>query len=220
MANVDVEATAWVRRFRLLLKHDGQVRRLAGFSAGPDGSLYIFPQSPTGRYFCGNESMGEGVVSHTFRFDSAPPIEEVPKLSLHPSGQVHLKKGAEYLTDPLRIPRFRDLRGEHVASVGASRFDILPTFQGKARISGSRRDEVIPVRKGVNAGRFAVYLNGAEASFAGKISVLWPLRGGAFVGVGGWADDDLGEDATFAIGGWDPTQRPWDHQEFLFVRGD
>ena len=159
----------------------------------------------------------------TFPFDVDPPVEEVPKISIHRTGQIHVKRGAdEYLAGPVHVPSFDDYRGEHIATVGVDHFGSLPGFTGEPKSKGSRIDHVLSIRAGVKAGRVPIYLNGTAPEFPdADINVRWDVQGEKvrYVGLAALANDPLSESGSYVIAGWSPGQELEQAATILFVRG-
>ncbi len=212
-----------VRAVRLLVELEGKLRKLCSLSSTSDGSIHVFPYSPNNRYFCGSRGLEARELQMTFPFDVDPQVEEVPKVSFHRSGLIHVKRGAdEYLAGPVRVPGFDDYRGEHIATVGVDHFGSLPEFEGRPRSTGSRIDHVLRIRPGVWAGRVPVYLNGIEPKFPkADINIRWHVQGETerYVGLAVLANDPLSESGSYVIAGWPPEQQPDQAATILFVRG-
>ena len=115
-------------RVRVSLKHDGAQLGLCELSIKPtDASVYIrTAHADGGRYFWGHESFARGEQTKEIGFRANGSADQ-PKISIHESGQVHVKdSGGAYLAGPVRIPPLADLRGQHVATVTADDFSALP----------------------------------------------------------------------------------------------
>ena len=205
---------------RIVLEYHGASRKLFRVTAGHDGSLYIFPYGPAGRYYCGEQASDEHEDEITFPFDGDPPVERIPKISIHPSGQVHVK-APDYVAGPVHIPRFQDLRGHHVATVSADALGSLAEFTGTPRDDDTHLDHIRRVREGVDSARVAVYVNGRERDFPDAVRLIWPIEtpsGRVEVGLAFLAQEPLGERGVSVIAGWNPLAQPNDEDRLLFVR--
>ena len=119
-----------IRAIRVLVASPTGPRRLCKVEAGSDGSLYVFPYGPAGRFACGRSGLAENEITVEVDLSQGVEVDGIPKLSLHRSGQVHVRLGQDYLAGPPQVPKLSELRGEHIISVVASRFDGLPAADG------------------------------------------------------------------------------------------
>jgi hypothetical protein len=131
-----------------------------------DASLYVRAFGPLGQFRYGQSSIPSGQHQETIRTDDQGSSTAVPHLSLHESGQVHVRKRRRTVAGPMFIPPLAELRGQHVATIQCVRFDRLARFEGSPRADGDRRDVVIPAEPGVESGRLPIYVNGESEAFA------------------------------------------------------
>ena len=221
-----------IREVRFLIRHRGSVRSLfkLGFTAR-DGSLYMWPYSVSGRFFYGRSGIDafESSVTLDFTDQFASDTPRIPKVSIHESGQVHVRSETGDLAGPLFIPSLSQLRGQHVATVQCDSFAGRPEYGRRLRSGPPAHDQVLDVEKGTENGRIAIYVNGHESRFDGRcpirIRMVRPtLATPLHVGMLPIGQDALGSAldgrGVTVLAGWDPTQRsPHSRSHFLFVRG-
>jgi hypothetical protein len=217
-----------IREVRLLVRHRGDLRRLCKFRFGQaDGSLYVFPYAPNGRYFFGSRTLSERQSEDTFNFKEHLFSENVPHLSIHESGQVHAYIG-EHRAGPLSIPHLSDLRGEHIGTISVDRFDGLGRIDGEPRQSTAEPDLVIQVQDEVESGRLALFANGARSEFGLKCMITFGLSRPSlpqplYLGLAPITQDPLGapqRSGIVIIAGWNPTQPTGSELDYLFIRGE
>ena len=218
-----------IRAVRILVECEQSLRSVCKiFFTANDASVYLVPYAAHGRYFYGGRSLGEQQVEDTFDFTTQLSSGDVPTLSIHQSGQVHVKVGA-VRAGPLHIPQLTKLRGEHVATVCLDVFDGLPEHLGALEAEGSELDHVIPVETGVESGRLAMYVNGIEASFRCPQCRLMirlvrsSLPQPVYIGLAPKAQLPLGSGprrGVTVIAGWDPTLPTGAPQDYLYLRGE
>ena len=217
-----------VRELRILVEHRQKLYRLCKLAfAKSDSSIYIFPYAREGKFFYGSRSMPERQFKDTFPFKEQLTSDEVPKISIHESGQVHvISSGVR--AGPLQIPPLSSLRGQHIASVVADQFSVLAEFTGKPRPTGSRIDHVIPAEDTTESGRLAFYLAGDRPAFeAPNCRLVFTLRRitlrePIYLGIKPIAQDPMGAPkgiGVTAIAGWDLTGEYQEGADYLFVRG-
>lgn len=169
--------------------------------------------------------MKEFQYKDTFKYSLEEPDEYVPKLSIHYSGQVHIRacKKDEILAGPLFCPPLNELNGEHIATICVDRFDGLLEFKKSPRQAGPEIDHVIPVGDGVKSGRLAIYINGNSPIFGGgKCRIMIP-RNTIYIGVKPISQLPLGspkKSGIIVIAGWDPTKKMGVEQDYLYIRGE
>ena len=217
-----------ISEIRLLIEHEGQLRRLCKLAfSKSDASIYVFPYARTGSFFFGSRSMPERHFKDSFPFKQQLSSDQVPKISIHESGQVHVtSKGIR--AGPLQIPPLSSLRGEHIATVSADEFSVLAEFRGSPKLRGRRIDHVISVSENVKSGRIAVYVAGDRAAFQAPncplvVTVKRPtLANPIYVGLKPISQNPIGHPAgegVIAIAGWDPTGQFQEGADYLFIRG-
>lgn len=216
-----------VRGVRILVEQGGTVRRLCRVAwAADDASLYIFPYGLDGRFHFGQASIPASEASSTVPFNDQEQSASMPKLSLHQTGQVHIKAGST-MVGPLHIPAMADLRGQHVATVTCSRFEALPLFEGEPKTTGSVMDLAIPASDAVVSGRCAIYINGQEPVFAGPVQIKarfvrpsldQPVYLGFLTRAQGALNDGPDSDAVVVTAGWDPeVTDASEAQDYMFI---
>jgi hypothetical protein len=119
----------------LHLGADGQEehRELFGisFSEG-DESLYLRPVAPNGHYWVGATMIPAEEIDFAINFrEDGFHAEATPaKLSIHASGQVHVKldeRRSPIVAGPLQMPPLNDMRDHHVATFQMDAFSCLVT---------------------------------------------------------------------------------------------
>lgn len=209
---------------RVLVHLDSALRSLSKivFSRN-DASFYLIPYCVGGTYYFGSNSMAEQQAQATFDFTIQESAVRAPKLSIHETGQVHVRVGA-LTAGPLQIPPLTDLRGQHVATVCADTIKDLVKFISKGPV---RDCLILQPDAGTLSVRLAVYVNAIKPLFAASCP-RWkklPTKGSStvYVGFAPQAQDPLGggssKPGVTVIGGWDPTLPPGSKQDFLFLRG-
>jgi hypothetical protein len=102
-----------IRELRVLVQHKGTMLRLCKlmFTSG-DASIYLVPYASAGHYFLGGHEFAEQERQATFDFTKqlSSKLKQLPKLSLHETGQVHVQVGRDRAgplrdTTTLRAPR-------------------------------------------------------------------------------------------------------------------
>lgn len=219
-----------LREVRLLIRHRGELRRLCKLTfTRSDASIYLVPYAPSGRYYFGSHEFAEQQADALVHFKTQLRSDgsQLPHLSLHERGQVHVHVGGDK-AGPLHIPPLEALRGEHVASVSADRFSALAPFDKAPSSTGAEQDFVFLTEEGVESGRLALYVNGAEQRFDADCPVVVTLARPylaqpLYLGVRPWAQQPLGEkseNGVTVISGWDPTTaRSEGRASFLYIRG-
>lgn len=206
-----------VTEARLCVSYGGQVLRVCKLAVSKtDSSLYLFPYGPTGEYFFGRLSIPADEQSATVPFDQQETSASVPKISIHESGQVHIKAD-DTIAGPMFASPLAELRGEHIATVTCVRFSDLAPLGGGPKASGPRPDIVIPAEEGVESGRLVFYANAVGPSFVDpcgiRVRLLRPtLPRPLFVGIRSLAQRELSSEqearGVTAIAGWDPRNPP------------
>ena len=214
---------------RYLTKHRGMIRAICLVAlSGSDSSFYVFPYSKSGLYFFGERGLAEQAIADTFQIDAQLSSLELPKLSMHESGQVHIKgPGSTDIAGPLSIPRLTDLRGAHVCSVSVDNLDFLPEYSRAIKRDGPKIDRFVCVSDGVSSVRITFWVNGVEPTFKTnhKTSVInLPSGTGSTIYLGLLAieQDALGTESEVkgisVIGGWDPTLPKDTAISYLYLR--
>jgi len=217
-----------IRSVRLLVDTDNILRRLCKLSfSNKDSSLYIFPYAPNNRYFLGSRSMPEKEFEEKVHFRDDLSSTDVPKISIHESGQVHTISGKNRV-GPLQTSPLSDLRGEHIATVEFDDFSILPAYTANLKKSGKDIDHVIPLPSGVRGGKFIFYAAGDKPSFQTQgcqmiVSMARKtLSDPLYIGIKAIPKELMGDPddrGIMVIAGWDPTGVHQEGADFLYVRG-
>lgn len=218
-----------IREVRIVADYRGQLLRVAKiFWSLEDLSIYMLPYAAHGRYFFGRQSFAEHEMEQTFDFRQQLSSEtKAPYLSIHESGQVHIKGRGQDIAGPIGTTPLPEWRGQHLASISVDRFDGLPPFEGTPKMTSTAMDHVIHVDEGVSSGRLALYANGYDDAFdfrRGLVATLTragrprPLR----VQVAPISQLPMGEagPGVIAIGGWRPDTPPTAPNDFLCIRGE
>lgn len=217
-----------LRELRLLVDLGNDIRKIAktAFSKA-DASLYIFPYAPSGQYFYGGRHMDEVEFEDKVRFTEDVFSDHVPKLSIHETGQVHIK-AKESIAGPVSISPLSDWKGQHIASVSIDQFSSLPEFRDSVSDEGAEIDHVIPVDELVKSGRLAFYLAGDRAAFEEPncrivITVERPtIENPIYIGIQPKAQDLLSEldfGGITVLAGWDILPEPNEGENYLYIRG-
>lgn len=219
-----------IRKARFLIEYQNQIRKVFQLSfSNADSSLYFFPYSESGNYHFGRQTIAENQISKTFNFKSDQNSKSIPKLSIHESGQIHIKAD-DVLAGPIKIPPLGGYSGQHIATVCPDSFNNLPELTGKLSTKAKKCDFVLPIDKGQSSGRFAVFLNAHEPNFHGnncfiqfkleRRSLSKPL----YCGVMAIQQDPLGQDSQSGvtiITGWNPLNGgKLLNEDLLFIRGE
>ena len=217
-----------IRSVRLLVDTNGKLLRLCKLSfSNKDSSLYIFPYAPNNKYFLGSRSMPETKFEEKVHFRDDLSSTDVPKISIHESGQVHAISGKNRV-GPLQTSPLSDLRGEHIATVEFDDFSILPEYTAKPKESGKDIDHIIPLPPDVKGGKFIFYAAGDKPSFQThecQIIVSMArktLSDPLYIGIKAIPKDLMGEPedrGIMVLAGWDPTGVYQEGADFLYVRG-
>lgn len=217
-----------LREVRILVNYEGSLRSFCKLAfVQRDASLYLFPYAAHGKYFYGRRSMAEHQVEDTFDYTEQDSADQIPKLSIHESGRVHVRVGAQ-TAGPVHIPPLADLRGEHVATVTVDAFDGLPLFRGVLCESGECIDYMIHVASGVRSGRLVFYVNGRKPVFGYRCRLAFMLRRASlqsplYVGIAALSQVPLGGSqgtpGVTVIAGFDPTKQLDSEADYLYIRG-
>jgi hypothetical protein len=213
------------RQVRVFIEHEGELRRACSLSVtNRDASLYLQPASKHHRYRFGVASIAPGESEATFSVNGQLTAEDDPHVSLHQSGQVHIRTRGGPKAGPLHIPPLASLRGAHVASI-TSNFAGFPLYAGKRDNLHPDYDRLVFVDDGLESGTLAVYVNGSSPDFAipsqriaftltiGNVTLPRPLH----VAVAPLPQAPLGTvDAVAAIAGFQPDGSG---DDFLFLHG-
>lgn len=218
-----------IREVRILIQWRKSLRKLCKIAfCSNDASLYLFPNASQGKYHYGRKTIPAQQASLTFDFTEDIFQEQIPKLSIHETGQVHVSVGTQR-AGPLFIPPLARLRGEHVASVSPDAFETLPMFTGMLRDNGSEVDHIIPALDEATNGTLAIYVNGRKPAFAEsncrltfeltRSTIDRPL----YIGMKPKGQPQIGVNTrkgVTIIAGWNPLQSTVEEADFLYIRGE
>jgi hypothetical protein len=194
-----------------------------------DHSLYVRPIAPTGVYLTGEGEIPPGAAEQVAQFGArgAVPL----KLSIHESGQVHVKEdagGRRMVAGPVLGPPLGKLRDAHVFTVTVDSFDILADMDHEPSRVPPEVDFGFPFFE-ARAGRVAVWVNAVEPRFVDTTlaATITLDRGDGrvlYVGMAGVPQEPMGDSprGLTAIAGWDALTASDSQaaQPFLFVRGE
>lgn len=131
------------------------------------------------------------------------------------------------MAGPIQLRPLKELRGEHVATITATRIESFRPYVRPA--DANERGEYDQLIKGdaeVPSVRLALYVNGLEPAFAAdRIAFTMKieradLEGPIYAGLSPWGQAVLGDDsAVVAITGFDALADPTSEQPFLYLRG-
>ncbi len=214
-------------RVRVFVDQARSLQHAFDFSVtNTDASVYIQPYAREGIYHYGEGRFPPGADHVEVNFREKLKAETDPHISIHQSGQVHIRTRGGSKAGPLQIPPLADLRGQHVATITADRFSALPKYRGERDSLDPERTQFITVDDGVESGRFAIYINGREPSFAvpeDRIAFTATIQGAKLEGplyvcVAPWGQEPLGAgEGVAALAGFDPGGHG---DEFLILRGE
>jgi hypothetical protein len=199
------------RQVRILVRVHGEDRKFAKLAFVEARScVYVTPYAVRGAtYYYSEHEWQPGEDTKTFTFTDQHRSSTPPHLSIHEDGRTHVRNGGQ--AGPIFLPPLERLRGEHIASVTCGRFRVLPRLDGPLRLSGRRRDRVVPVPLRVDAGRISLFANAERPEFKGPCRMRFELatRGTPLhIGVAVHWQDPLTEvedfEALVVIAGWDP----------------
>jgi len=217
-----------IRELRLLVDLGNDIRKIAKIAfSNSDASLYFFPYAPNGRYYYGGRHMDEVEFEDKVTFTEDLFSDQTPKLSIHESGQVHIKaKGC--IAGPMLISPLSDWRGQHIASVSIDHFSSLSEFRGSISDKGLEIDHVIPVDEIVKSGRLVFFLAGDRAAFEEPkcrlvVRIARPtIKNPIYIGIQPKAQETLSDidlGGITVLAGWDVATEPSEGVNYLYIRG-
>jgi len=223
-------AFGFLRELRFLFKYRGHLYRSFKFiSSREDASIYIVVYGCRGRYYYGLEDIPEKTTG--FEFELKDLLERrrvLPKISIHESGQVHIKVGLTSLAGPLSIPALSMWRGGHLATIRFDSFEGLPEHDGIVRTKKTEKDVVLEVPEQKESARIALWVNGLQPTFDDKCfltrTTLMPGSDSPIYLGFSLADQKkfsmTGETGVMAVAGWDPRKMHVEPQKFLFLKAE
>ena len=217
-----------LRELRLLVDLGNDVRKIAKIAfSNSDASLYMFPYAPNGKYYYGGRHMDEVEFEDKVRFTDDIFSDQVPKLSIHETGQVHIK-AKDSIAGPVLISHLSEWRGQHIASVSIDHFSSLSEFRGSISSEGSEIDHVIPVDEIVKSGRLVFYLAGDRAAFKEPncrlvLTIARPtIENPIYIGIQPKAQDSLSDldlGGITVLAGWNVAPETSEGVNYLYIRG-
>jgi len=217
-----------LRELRLLVDLGNDVRKIAKIAfSNSDASLYLFPYAPSGKYYYGGRHMDEVEFEDNVKFTDDLFSDRVPKLSIHETGQIHIK-AKDYIAGPVWISPLSEWRGQHIVSVSIDNFSFLSEFCGSISSEGSEIDHVIPVDEIVKSGRLVFYLAGDRAAFEEPncrfvLTMARPtIENPIHIGIQPKVQDSLSDldlGGITVLAGWDVTSEPSEGVNYLYIRG-
>lgn len=217
-----------MRDHQIIVESGRSRRGLCKFEFGNDLSLYISPFSRKGNYYYGAQVLANGQVEKTFPFTEQVCVPKRPRVSIHETGDVHIRFGRQKV-GPLRIPPIITLRGQHIATVTFDYFDRLPVFHGDLKDTFQLTNLRIELKEKALSARLRIYLNGERPHFSANCDHVMPInqpdRPTLYVGLSAVTQSPLGSGISIKRGvtiicGWDPTKPALVEQEFLYLRGE
>lgn len=212
------------RSARVIIERNGVRYRVCTLSwSTKDASLFVAPFSHASDYFGGAHPMAAGETAIQIQFTSGGSLTKSPKLSVHESGQLHVKApDGRIIGGPIHLSHLRGWRGQQVVTVAIDHLDQLPHHQGSLKTSGRSQD--IPLGVPDGSARIAIYLNSAEQSFDDPAQATIGLSRGSlsatlWIGLTAFPTEVLAEGsaAVSIIAGVDPTN-PAAEGHLLYVR--
>lgn len=215
--------------FRIFIEKESSLFKLCQlFFRQNDASIYIVPYAKNGKFFMGVNSFEGQEIQKNFDLGKHPSVNETPHLSIHETGQIHIRSTEGSIAGQLMIKNLSQLRGEHVASITPDSFEALPIQ--KKPITGGKKilNIVVSVSPNESSRKVLLCVNGLEPKFNiedvfGKwtIKLQRPtLASPLYIGIFTIPQDPLGSEnilkGVTIIGGWNP-ENPTD---FLSIRGN
>ena len=216
-----------IREVRFLIEHKGVNRKLFKVAwAKEDNSLYFFPYGPTGKYYYGIQSFDKGEIKKTFPYNIQYNSIKIPKLSIHQSGQVHIRYHGKKIDLQLNTIPLEHWRGEHIATVTCDFFESLLEHKDIPKTTGSDIDKVIRFEKGSESGRIPIYVNAQSQNFNDPCDIKIPmpissLFNPLYIGIAKKAQEPLSKivgGGVTVIAGWNPRKSIKERNEFLFIQ--
>jgi len=220
---------ASIKKARLLINYKNENRKLCKLSfVNRDASLFITPYGFTDMYWYGKEKFAEGETKRDITYKDQFFTKDVPKLSIHANGQVHIKADVG-IAGPIKIPALNKIKGLHIATVLADRFDRLPLHSKKLKNYGLERDVVIDCPLNIDSGKIVIYVNSQEKKFPIPCALQFTLKretllknlhfGIAVLSQRPLAPKDQPGTGMVILAGWDPTKTETASNQFLYLRG-
>ena len=221
---------ASVRECRFLVDVDGVLRKVCKIVFPKnDASLYLIPYGSNNRYVWGEGRMAQGQKKATFTHANEVPASAIAKLSIHETGQVHVKtvSAGDYEAGPLYTRPLWQFRGEHLATISIDSLESLPPA-GTKKAKPKSPDLCLRAKDLNYSRRFVLYANGESSDFVvpTKASVTMNRAGlpaPLHIGIQVYGQDPLAaapEDAGVTIiAGWKSSSEEALHEDsLLWVR--
>ncbi len=221
-----------IRKIRIILRHKNKNRALCkvAFSKS-DSSIYIFPYGKTGRYFYGEQKIEEQMMSNKFSYVEQFSSENIPKLSFHQSGKVHVYYNRESIAGPIKTLPVTDWKGGHIATVTTDGLESAIEYKKELKRSGKERDIQVSCNPSLESIRLSIYCNESVQKFADEtkfsIKIKRPcLKNPIYFGFAFFPQINLGRNANenekskggiTALAGWKPNTGK-NKMKFVFLR--
>ncbi len=219
---------ASISEARILISYKGTNRKLCKiFFSKADASVYIAPYSYANQYYYGKGSMPENVQKLDMNFVGQFYTDNTPKVSIHQKGQVHIK-GRAGQAGPIFIPKLDKWHGQHLATVMADNFDVLPKHTKSLKSEGRAIDIVMGWNQNVDGGKIVLFADSGGKNFPSYCDTFFTLKRPTIltnlhIGVGALGflhiKKKIPEPGMSIIAGWDPTKPSTLSNEFLYIRG-
>lgn len=216
-----------IRNIRILIQYGKEIKTFFKIALGQDDtSLYFFPYGPLGKYSFGSRSMNDNEIMQTFSYEDQYKSEKIPKLSIHESGQVHIRSAKNSLAGPIYTIPLKTWQGEHIATVTTDSFRALSNYEGNIRTKGAEIDHIVPCDDKVNSGRFIVYCNAHSPRFIRQcrltITMQRPsLKNHLYFGFSPCAQmplESAAKNGITIVAGWNPRKGIESRQDYLYIR--
>ena len=213
------------RSARVIIEREGRRRRLCRVSwSVQDASLFVAPFSGASEYFGGAQPMAAGEDSIKIPFGIGPSFSKAPKLSIHESGQLHVRApSGDIIGGPIHLEHLKRWRGQQVLTIAIDDIDHLPLHEAEPRFEGTDQDMVLQLAE--RNTRVAVYANSERQRFDDPTEAAIALSRGSlgsvlWVGLALFPNEVLAEGSVGVsiVAGVDPTD-PGAEGQLLYVRG-
>jgi hypothetical protein len=173
-----LDSVSNVHDFRLLVQVAGRHKKICRLAlAKKDASLFLIPYGTKGTYFWGHGTFREGEQRATFSHADLAGTQEPLKLSIHESGQVHVKTlhGEAYKAGPLQTIPLWEYRGQHLATIS---IDSLESLEDAGPLKPKRKspEVVLDVKEIGDSRRFVLYANGETTPFSVPLKAVVRMR--------------------------------------------
>lgn len=222
-----------LRRLHIYVQTNKFLRHLGRIELGKsDPSIYVYPYGRTGHYSYGVGSFeNEEAVTTTFDFREQQQDSILPHLSIHTSGQCHIRNVGSRdpgfkQAGPLKKSTVANWSGQHVATIETDLIRVLPKANGLLSETPEEHNIVLNAKE-YDSAALVLFLNGSARKFREPIvNFSYELARGAYnpAYLGAcWTKKPLRTPISDArgvtlIGGWDGPAR--DSDNFLFLRAE